>query len=364
MNTPLIVLATAALACAGAATHFYTQLADERERIEQLETRVAELQRAQSPDRSTSANPFLTAAPAGPTAPIEKAPSRPAPQPEPRLTANRVVLQTPPGRSEEERRALRERMMRERKVMMEDPEYRKAMRTQHRLNLRQHYPDLASDLGVTNEEADRFFDLLADQQLDGFDAVQDEGLDPSDPAQRQALERKFAQRQRAHERQIAELLGEDGLQRWQDYQQTMTSRMRARQLRDSFQAAGMPLREDQYSQLRTTLAERERQSRSERQNAFAAGPTGPTSVEQMLAAQESAITRTEQEYARSRDAVSHLLSFEQLEMYRQVQEAELAMQRAQLRLQRANMEAAMRAGAQDGAFFREAGIVSAQPIAE
>ena len=359
MNTPLIVFAVAALTSAGAAAHFYTQLGNERERIAQLEARVAELQRSPSSDRPQPANPFTAIAPAA----IEEASAKPVTRAEARTAANTLTINPPPRPSEEERRAMRERMVRERKALLEDPEYRKAMRTQHRLSLRQHYPDLAADLGITNKEAERFLDMLADQQMNGFDGSEYEGIDPSDPAQRQALERKFAERQREQERQIAEVLGTDGLQRWQDYQQTMGSRMRARQLRDSFAAAGTPLDEDQYSQLRAALLERERQARSENQNAFFARPTGQTSHEQMLAAQEARIARTEQEFARSRDAVSHLLSSDQLDTYKQIQDAELAMQRAQIRLQRANMEAALREGKEMNTFFSEAGIV-AQPALE
>lgn len=365
MNTPLIVLAMATLASAGAAAHFYTQLEDERERIGQLEARVAELQRSQ-PARPPAASPFATAATTPEPVAAEKAPSAPVRQPGTRLAANAFVVNPALRPSEEERRAMRERMIRERKVLLEDPEYRKAMRMQHRLNLRQHYPDLAEDLGITNEEAERFLDLLADQQTNGFDGMEYEGLDPADPAQHQAFERKLAERQREHERQVAQLLGQDGLQRWQDYQQTMGSRMRARQLRDSFAAAGMPLREDQYSQLRTVLAEREREARSENQAGFfarPAGPAGPPGPEQVIAAQEAMLARTEQQFARSRDAVSHLLTSEQLETYKQMQDAELAMQRAQIRLQRANMEAAMREGRDVNAFFGEA-VAIAQPLPE
>ena len=48
--------------------------------------------------------------------------------------------------------------------------------------------------------------------------------------------------------------------------------------------------------------------------------------------------------ARSRAAVSHILSTEQMQIYQRMHESELTLQRAQLRLQRANAEATHREG--------------------
>ena len=96
--------------------------------------------------------------------------------------------------------------------------------------------------------------------------------------------------------------------------------------------------------------------------AFAHALTGSRAHAEDVA-QEAMLARTEQQFARSRDAVSHLLTSEQLETYKQMQDAELAMQRAQIRLQRANMEAAMREGRDVNAFFGEA-VAIAQPLPE
>ena len=48
--------------------------------------------------------------------------------------------------------------------LLKDPEYRKAMQAQLRVNQTQNYPDLAEELGLTAEEANKLFDLLTEAE--------------------------------------------------------------------------------------------------------------------------------------------------------------------------------------------------------
>ncbi len=244
--------------------------------------------------------------------------------------------------------------MRQQQVLMNDPEYREAMRMQHRMGLLQSHPDLARELGISTAQANQLLDLLAEQQLQSMQNMRPftagAGADPTAMAE---MQRKAEERNRANQAEIAQVIGDDGLQRWQDYQNTMGSRYRVRQLSSAFEAAGIPLREDQQQPLRQALAEHERQMRLESQT-YATQTSQPNSMtpEERLKSREEQLDRLAQTYERARNSVSGILSAEQMETYERLHQQELTLQRAQLRVQRAQIEAA---GSDTGA--SEAGAV-------
>ncbi|MBB6092947.1 hypothetical protein HNQ60_001825 [Povalibacter uvarum] len=331
MSKALLTIGFLAVGCATAAVHFHGKMSDAQTRVQELETRIAELERTAGKPRpapfdATASVPAAEDAPVAPPPPVASAPS---------------LVEAKPTAADPERRQAREMFMREQKMLLNDPEYREAMRTRHRMSLNQNYPDLAADLGLTQEQTDEFMDLLADQQLRATSGLDLADVDGSDPGRRELLQAKLEERRRMDQAERLQVLGADGMQRWEDYQKTMGARLRVSQLDTAFQSAGMPLSDDQRSQLRTALSERERQ-RDVRGSMFASNER-PTS-EQMTQMREQQLERTEQEFARSRAAVSHILSTEQMQIYQRMHESELTLQRAQLRLQRANAQSMQREG--------------------
>lgn len=346
MSKSILILTIATVTSVSASTYFWNQTQHERQRAAALETRVAELERTQTVERD---NPF--AAPA-----VEQtetpAPATSASSP-PATAATAVVtsrLGAAPmasfsrmevsGNNEE----IRKRIVRQQQALMNDPEYREAMRTQHRMGLNQSYPDLAEELGLSAEQANRFLDLLVDQQLRFSQDADAFSGRPSDPTQIAEMQRKAEERHRANQAEIAALLGDGGMQQWQEYQQTMGSRFRIRQLSSALEGTGSPLTPDQAKPLRQALAQREKQMMQEMQRNPPQWPTGKITASDRLKLEEDQLERMEEANKRTRAAVSHILTSDQLEAYERMHEQELKMQRAHLRIQRAQIEAQIREG--------------------
>jgi alcohol dehydrogenase len=115
---------------------------------------------------------------------------------------------------------------------MQDPEYREAMRVQTRSNFARQYPGVIQELGLGSQQADEFFDLLADQQMRTNEQMQQiwemDSADPNDQAAMQERHRKLAEQtaenQRKNEAEMAARFGQDRLQSWKEYQSTMGMR--------------------------------------------------------------------------------------------------------------------------------------------
>jgi hypothetical protein len=333
MNKPLAILTLTALGCGTAAAWFHSQLKIERQRNEELQTRIASLEQPRPP------NPF-TRLPSEPS-PVSAEIGAPAPAPSPVTAALRRDPEAPrpAAITPEKSTQMRQRFVSRQHELLRDPEYRQAMLTQQRFSLKQVHPDLARELNVSQEQADRLLELLAEQQLRNMEAP---GSFPSDRTPNEAemaqLQKDLRQRERANRAEIAALLGSNGTQQWQDYEDSMGARMRVRQLSSTLDNAGIPLRDDQRQSLRDTLAQLERQAQQERQTLMPPRNFATMTPADRLTWQEEQIERTAQSYARARDSVSHILTTEQLQTYRDLQEQELTMRRAGLRMQRAQIE--------------------------
>ena len=94
---------------------------------------------------------------------------------------------------EERMRMMREHRERQR-LLMQDPEYREAMRIQARSNFGRSYPGLVEELGLDTKQADEFFGMLSDQQMRSSEQM--EGLwdmEGKDPATVKEQQRKIQQ---------------------------------------------------------------------------------------------------------------------------------------------------------------------------
>jgi hypothetical protein len=256
----------------------------------------------------------------------------------------------PPSR-EERMRIFRESRERQRQLM-QDPEYREAMRVQARGNFARQYPGVIQELGLDAQQADEFFDLLADQQLRATELMQPvwemEGVDNGDPAamqERQAKIQQLAQQnQRKTEAEMAAFLGQQKLQAWKDYQSSMGMRYELENMRNTLASTGMPLSDDMSKPMLKALAQASQAEADEytaaanRGAAPAVGRFGP-SVGFDSNNMERQLETMKKRNQRMLDAISPYLSFEQRAAIEKQQEAQLKMQEAQLRLMRAQGKA-------------------------
>ena len=277
-------------------------------------------------------------------------------------------MQSPPGR-EERMRMIREQRERQRQLM-QDPEYREAMRVQTRGNFARQYPGVIQELGLSAQQADDFFDLLADQQLRANEQMQSlwdmEGVDPNDPAAMQERNRKIQQQaqenQRRNEAEMAAHLGADKLQAWKEYQSSIGMRYELENMRNTLSANGLPLNEEMSKPMLKALAQA---NQAEADEYSAAVNRGAAPALARMAANsafdgsniERHIEITKKRNQRMLDAISPYLSFEQRAAIEKQQEAQLKMQEAQLRLLRSQGKAD-----NNGVFFVESsGTSLAQP---
>lgn len=375
MKKLLLVLLVSTVALGATTMHLVRQLREERASAQELRARVAELERAQP-----RAHPFTAPAPLAPIEPppappepVAKSPRASASQPrESRQALNVFGSAAPvqgPGR-EEAIRMMRENVERER-ALLRDPEYREAMRAQHKAMLPNMYPDLEQELELSAEQADGLMNLLAEhqlQQMEKRDTNMFEG--PPSQAKMQELQRKAQADHEARESEIRQLLGEQKWRAWQDYQSTMGVRHQVRELRNTLASKGAPLGDHQVKPLQRALAEAQRQqvqewSRRAPAPALVAGGTSASPVAPVEAF-EAHLQQQREHNERTRNALASILTYEQLEAFEEQQNAQLRLQEAHLRIMRARAEAQSRGeappAAEANAFFVGPGVYAAPMV--
>src|SRR5262245_18293093 len=115
--------------------------------------------------------------------------------------------------------------MKEMRARLADPEQRKAMRAEQRDGLVRTYPDIEEQLKIDSPTRDALFELLADQHMESLDAMFDQHRRPAMPSMQGMVgtENKKLDQLRA-------LLGEDGLERYQEYTVTAYERQQVREV--------------------------------------------------------------------------------------------------------------------------------------
>ena len=353
--------------------HLVKQLKQGEARIAALQVQVATLQEQQQAGPAPllrENNPSPEVITPQPSEVIGAPPKQPPKTLGVITEAGQSMPSGPPNR-DDRMRMFREHRERQRQLM-QDPEYREAMRVQTRSNFARQYPGVIQELGLDSQQADEFFDLLADQQLQANDRMQSlwdvDGMDPNDQAAMQERQRKVAQQvqenQRKSEAEMAARFGQDKLQAWKEYQSTMGMRYELENMRNTLSANGMPLSEDMSKPMLTALAQANQAEANEYSAAVsrAAAPAArlgfngaidDSNMERHLEAQRK-------RNQRMLDAISSYLSFEQRAAIEKQQEAQLKMQEAQYRLMR-NQRADPNNGNSNRFFVEGSALVPFQP---
>lgn len=143
---------------------------------------------------------------------------------------------------------------------METPEGREYTRSMMLTSLELQHPNLARELGISQEQADRLLDLLARQRTDvGVDRANMLAAPASDPATRQQMARDLAAKEQAYEGELSALLG-DSYGKWKEYERTGSARLQEtyarqqrEQLRQALDTRGNPLGQAQFDAFATAV---------------------------------------------------------------------------------------------------------------
>jgi hypothetical protein len=347
MHKIAAVLAIVAFGEGLVALHLVRQLHAERENAQALQARVTELEKRSPPQ---TAEATFVAVPTQPMAsPFsvggQSAPAQPAP-----ARGNAVSTATasfPSNAPVPDQQQMREQLaasIERQRTLLRDPDYREAMLTQQKMMLMRSNPDIAQDLNLTDDQADRLFGTMAEQSVRAMDNMNMWEEQP-DPSKVQEMQRKAMEQQRANEAELKGVLGEAKYREWQEYQALAGVRWESQRLRTSLANAGVPLDESLAKPLMKVLQEQQKLE-MQRLQQYAAEPrtanlgfvtaASGVNVVQLMTNSVESLAKNQQ---RQRDALSAVLTPEQLEVVEQEQNAELQMQRAQERLMRAQQAA-------------------------
>ena len=370
MTKIALALAIVAIGEGAVTLHLVNQLHAEREMSQLLQARVTQLeskapQAAQGatfiavPTQSTL-SPFTTVKKDGaPPAPAQQAIAGVITSSDVSVV-NRAMPMAP---DQERMREQVKQSMERQAALLRDPEYREAMLAQQKMGARQSNPNLARDLDLSPEQADRLFSTLAEQQLRAMETTSPMlWSEQPDPAKMQELQRKMMDQQRANEMEVKRVLGEAKFREYQEYQSLSGVRWEAERVRTALANAGMPLEENLTKPLLKTL--QEQQQKMMQQMAATAGPqnqliaasgVGATVVTSsdgvsgnMIEMQEKSVELQAQHQKRQREALARVLTPEQLKVIEDEHKMELQMQRAQIKMMRAQQEAGLLDPAQGG----------------
>jgi PAS domain-containing protein len=365
MSKLAVVLAIVAIGEGAVTLHLVRQVQVERENAQTLQARVTELeQKTPQPGATFHAVPTQPAT-ANPFAAVGKN----EPPPAKAVAGNSAAAGNalvggftaagPIPMSAHDQERVREQMqasMERQRTLMRDPEYREAMRAQQKMNLVRSNPNLARDLDMTAEQLDRLYDVLAEQSLR---AMENNGPlwsvdgERPDAAKMQEYQRKAMEQQRANETELRRALGDGKYREWQEYQSMAGVRWEADRVRTSLASAGVPLDESLAKPLLKTLHQQQMKMMQQAaataasSNANASGRLvmsssfAPASSPDMLKMQEQSLEMITQHQKRQREALASVLTPEQLKVVEDEHNAEQQMQRAQLRIMRAQQEAGL-----------------------
>ncbi|HEX7013057.1 MAG TPA: hypothetical protein VF161_09925 [Steroidobacteraceae bacterium] len=363
MGKAVLLLLITSVSFALTSVHLVRQLRAERAQAAQLQARIEQLEKASRASAAPPATPADTTVFEPPSAQTPKEPTSEPPKP-----VGLISLAPPSGRlapasalrSDEERaRMLKEHMERQR-ALLKDPEYREAMLAQQKASLSRMYPDLAEEINLTDDEAERFATLLAEQQLRSMEMGMAWSTQPESPAEAEERLRRFREQEKANQAELEQLLGAQRYQAWKEYQETLGARYQVNELRSLFAAQGVPLQEELTKPLMSAMADEQRREMEEAARVFATSGRTQASVSSrglvpMLGLDEGSAERLAQSQRRVREALSPYLTAEQLEVLEAEQETQLELHRASLRVMRKQAEMQRNAGSSvpyDASFFQ------------
>jgi hypothetical protein len=117
------------------------------------------------------------------------------------------------------------------------------MHSQQRVLLEGDYRDLPKLLGLSAEQSDRLFDLLAEHQVRAMDARWRK------PEGGQSLNDYFREMREKNAAELAEFLGPSNMIRYQEFRASLEGRAEVNSVRSELARGWEPMRENQYEPL-------------------------------------------------------------------------------------------------------------------
>lgn len=307
MRIVVVALTLISVTFAGTTVYFARELKLERERSRAMPVPVAQTAPALSTRFSRPADTPLATAPRTITPPSANSESEEA-------RSNKMQI-------EQSRRIVK---------MIEDPEQREGMLVETKMMMRNSYPRLAQTLGLSGDEADRLITLLALQQIEAQERYARCTLDPScsfgDPA-------RFQNDPRVQD--IANLLGADRQQQFDNYKNTLMERESVTHLRTRL-SDSTRLPDDTAEALISVLAD-ERQKIHQEAAVRGVGMNGfGTGVGVVFSASDATSADAQFESAqansrRMRERAAEVLTAEQLRVFNEMQDELLISLKHQVR---------------------------------
>lgn len=306
MRIVVIALTGLSLTLAGTTVYFARELELERER-----PRASSMPVVQAPAVPYAQRASTTAAP----------PSARPPVPPPSNHAMSEEVDVKTVQADASRKTLK---------MLADPAQREGMLLEQKMMMRNMYPRLAQAIGMTSEEAERLFTLLARQQIDAQEWYARCMLDSNCNVQDAGIE----QTERGAQ-DIADLLGAERQQQFEAYKNTLMERESVVQLRSRLADANH-LPDERAEALIAALAD-ERQKIHMEAAQRGAGMNGfGTGVGVVFSASDAATPEAQIESAqansrRMRARAAEVLDAEQLRVFDDMQDELMISMRNQVR---------------------------------
>ncbi len=316
------LFAASTLVVAIVAAYLFLQLRAEHLRVRQLQERIAQLEFAQGASLASAS----------------VAPAVARSQPAQASSAGQVAVAESPGQDTRAVEVPRPNAARGNvRDLLKDPDFRAAQLAQRRAQLQRTYAALVRELNLTPAQADALFDLMARQQLARMSEPARSvanGQLPGEDAQ-QVMRNAIQETRRTQDAEIATLLGDAAFQQFKEYQDTLGARQRVTQLRAQLAAQGQLLADEQFKPLITAVAAEQKLQSQQRMDRE---PTRGDAAAQM-ANQEQSLKFTEESNRRLVRAAGSHLDSGQLQALEALLEQDLTMLRANLRVQKARLDA-------------------------
>jgi uncharacterized protein YjiS (DUF1127 family) len=126
--------------------------------------------------------------------------------------------------------------------LLKNPKFRQAFRNQQRVVLETEFRDLPKFLNLSPGEADRVFDMLAEQ---GVSLLELQWRGPGNPKEGLSRQDSYRDLRKQNDAELTNLLGGANMNRFQEFRSTLQSRAEVASVRNEMALGPDPLREDQ-----------------------------------------------------------------------------------------------------------------------